>query len=128
MEGREIREQGSPWTGTAFLVEALLLLLLLLATLAVFVSLLSRAITQSDEQAALDRAMVVATNTAESFSASPATYVCEPIQDGMDVTCSVTATYLEAGALYEALITVSEGGEAVYELSCARYVSGGGAA
>jgi hypothetical protein len=125
MAERHAHEQENSWSGTAFLVEALLLLALLLATLAVFVGLLSRAITTNTKQELLDRAVMIASNSAEEFSASPATYACPPQIDGLDVACDITPTHMEAGTLYEATFSLSSNGEELYELSCARYVGGG---
>lgn len=114
----------NPWAGTAFLVEALVLLLLLLATLAVFVGLLAPAITKGVGQERLDRAVCIASNTAETFSSDPEGFACEPEQDGLHVSCDVVPERMGAGTLYEATITVSDDEAPIYQLSCARYVGG----
>ena len=54
---------------TAFLVEALVLLMVLIATLAVFSTLFSSALVAGKHSARLNEAVLAASNEAESFSA-----------------------------------------------------------
>lgn len=121
--------KANPWGGTAYLVEAMVLLAFLVAALAVCSALFAQSLSTAREQSRLERAVAVATDTAERFSADPSDPEgCIPDDtDGLDVACDVTPEQNAAGTLYEATITVSDGGQQVYTLTTARYVEGGAA-
>ena len=113
--------------GTGFLVEALLVLALLMACLAVFVRLFSAAQLEGLHANHISEAVIVATNCAEEFCADPTGVDGSSSRDGFDVTCEVTPTRRDGGTYYEAHIVVSANDEKLYELDTSRYVSGGDA-
>lgn len=126
------------WHGTAFLVEALLLLAVLTGCIAVFMQLYADASQISTQDAYLSRAVQLASNEAERFAADPAAGDTshDDLADGgysFRTKCSVTANETEAGTLYVANITVTrldENNAEVepdYSLTTSRYVSAGDA-
>lgn len=119
-------DKTNPWGDTAYLVEAMVLLIFLVAVLAVCSALFAQSLTTAREQSRLERAIAVATDAAEQFSADPTGYTPEDT-DEFQVTCSVTPETNAAGTLYEATITVNEDDSQIYTLTTARYVEGGAA-
>lgn len=136
------QRRGSPatWHGTAFVVEALVLLVFLAFALATFMQLFGAAHERGVEERQLTQAVLLATNDAERFAAAPldgsgrAAYGAngsaldsgEAAEAGtFVVTREVTPVDREGGTLYRATITVKCDGETVYELETARYVSDG---
>lgn len=141
---------GSSWASAAFIVESVVLLLFLAASLAVLTSVFAQSLKGSVESARLDAAVIEATNAAERFAADPAH--AEPVvqSGGFVVTCDVTGEKRAGGTLYRAEVKVfaADGGaegegagaeaegdpaaadaattadpaEPVYALSTARYV------
>ena len=111
--------------GTGFLVEALFVLALLMACMAVVVRLFLLAQTEGARANRVSEAVIVATSCAEEFCAHPTHVEGSSSRDGYDVACQVTPERRENGVLYEAHIVVSAQGETLYELDTARYVSGG---
>ncbi len=109
--------------GMAFLIEALVVLAFLMTSLAIFVQLFSSAQIEGKDAARLSRAVLVATNAAEEFSAHPDAAPASTSEDGFTVTCDVTNNKRKAGTLYNATITVLDGEEQVYVLQTARYVN-----
>ncbi len=118
---------------TAFVVETLVLLVVLVASMAVFTQLLSRATSTADQSERLCRAVSVAESAAEEFSADPVAVeagksvgagVATKGRDGFDVTCKVSEDERGSGTLYRAHIVVSDENGTVYELDTSRYVSG----
>lgn len=123
----------SNWAGTAFMVEALVLLAVLVACMAVFTQLFAHAITTAQESERTSNAVIAAQNAAEEFSADPeSVYAGKPVGEGVaangtedeQVVCNVTKTAQAAGTLYAAHITVSDSVGIAYELDVTRYVSG----
>ena len=133
-----------PWHGAAFIVEALVLLAFLMASLGVMASLMGAAHERGAAADRLSHAVILASNEAEAFAAEPdaasstTRYVFEDGAlrqvegDGADAGGGAAAYEVqrlverrgqEAGALYEARIMVSCEGQAVYELDTSRYVS-----
>ncbi len=122
----------SAFSKTAFMIEAMVLLVVLIACMAVFVQLFTRSLSAATNSSELTQAIVIAQNAAEEFSADPAA-----VKDGADlgegvtvngsddfsVTCKVTDTATDAGTLYTARITVSNDDGKVYSLTSTRYVS-----
>ena len=123
---RSIRRAGTR-RGTAFLVEALFVLVLLMASIAVFVRLFSGAQLAGMHANRTSQAVIAATNCAEEFCADPQGVAPKSTQGDFVITCDVTPTKRQAGTYYEAHIVVSAEGETIYELVSARYVSGGDA-
>lgn len=134
-----------PRRGAAFIVEALVLLVFLIASLAVIMQVIAGAHERSIEADRLSNAIILASNDAEAFAADPTSgntggeYV---LVDGQlvqpegpidvldksvyDLTRIVEAQSQPGGTLYTAHIYVSCGGEATYQIDTARYVSNEG--
>lgn len=140
------------WHGTAFLIEALVLVAFLMAALAVVLSLFASARAEEARAARLSEAVTLAQNAAEAFAATD-----EPVSrvrqeagaqtgDLYVVAVDVAAEERATGTLYTATISVSAadtpegadvaegasgatnaesaaGGEALYTLDTARYVA-----
>ena len=130
-------------SGSAFIVEALFLLVFLCASAAVFTQLFAHAANQASEGLELSRAVAVASDAAERFAADPEGVENVALEDGFLVTCEVTSEPGEAsgaegngrGTLYHATIRVyAEGnypetgerpdGKPTYELQTACYERG----
>lgn len=121
-QGASGRSQGH--RGTAFLVEALVVLAFLMVALAVFVQLFSKAQIKGVESTQLSQAVLLATNYAEEFSADPTGVETQMTEDGLTATCNIKENKNKAGTLYEATIEVSDGSKTVYTLNTARFVNG----
>lgn len=142
------------WHGTALLVEALVLLAFLVASLALFMQVFAQARGMGAEGSELAQAVAMASNLAEEFAADPATEP-EPLErDGLTASCAVATVAADgtggqtgsgaddalsgapagdssgaAGTLYRATILVTDGdGDEVYRLVTERYASGDDAA
>ena len=124
MERRAAHTKATSFSHAAFTVEAIILLVFLVGALAVFTQLFARATTTSQQAAQLEQAVVLATDTAEQFSADPTSVAAKTTHDDLTVTCSVTQTQETGGTLYNANIVVSSSDSQVYSISTARYVSG----
>lgn len=135
------------WHGAAFIVEALVLLAFLMASLAVLVGLMGSAHERGSAADELSCAAILAANDAEKFAADPTApqdaerYAsvdgrlvklssddAEEDATVYELVRTVIPRGQEAGTLYEARILVSCGGKPVYELSTSRYVSTEGVA
>ena len=130
-----VSKQGKTrWTGTAFMIEALVLLFVLVASLAVFTSLFAYAANSSQQAKRISSASVVAQNAAEEFSADPAAVNdgqslgtgAAQGADAFEVSCKVSAQGQGNGTLYSAHITVSDAQGEAYALDTVRYVEGVG--
>lgn len=124
MERRSLHTRGTSFAHAAFTVEAIILLVFLVGALAVFTQLFAYATNTSREAAQLEQAIVLATDTAERFSADPTSVNASTTQDDLTVTCNITQTQETGGTLYNAHITVTSGNATVYDITTARYVSG----
>lgn len=138
------------WHGTALLVEALVLLAFLVASLALFMQAFAQARGMGAEGSELAQAVAMASNLAEEFAADPATEP-EPLErDGLTASCEVATVAAggadgqtgsgaddatsggssgdssgAAGTLYRATILVTDGdGDEVYRLVTERYARG----
>ena len=114
------------WHGTALVVEALLILVVVVACLAVFVRLFGFAFATNWEDQHRAQAIILASNQAERFAAdySPnqeGAFVEET--NGYTITRVVTAHPTERGVLYSASIAVDWGDTPLYQLDTAHYVS-----
>ena len=125
--------EGLSWSNTSFLVEALILLVVLIASMAVFTTLFVHASSGANDAARLSSATAIAQNAAEEFSSNPQAVaagkkvgegVAKSSEDNFDVTCKVSSENEGAGVLYTATITVSDDAGEVYSLDASRYVSG----
>ncbi len=120
------------WTGTAFMIEALVLLFVLVASLAVFTSLFAYSANSAQQAQRITDATAVAQSAAEEFSANPVAVEAGNSvgasayqgAEGFDVSCQVTKNPQAGGALYSAHITVSDAQGEAYALDVARYVEG----
>lgn len=121
------------WHGKAFLVEALVLLVFLVASLSILVALFVQARTEADEGERLSQAVQLAQNAAEEFAADPVGSQGLAIEDGgLVATVQVGEEAHESGSLLNATVTVVdeegggsiEAGEEIYRLDTARYVLG----
>lgn len=123
-------------SGSAFIVEALILLVFLAASVAVFTQLFAHAATQATESVQLSRAVAMASDTAERFAADPDGVQAVTADDGLIVACTTTQTPTERGVMHHATIRVYKAtddakggdlpdGEPIYEIQTACYESGG---
>ena len=123
--------QGSPtWAGSAFIVEAILLLAFLVASSAVFVQLFSAASLRSDESSVMATAVAAASTTAERFAGDPKNVQETTEYDGLIVSCKTDSVKRAGGTMYHADITVYASGDApvgdgtvIYAVSTSTYVS-----
>lgn len=121
------------WTSTAFMVEAIVLLFFLIASMAVFTQLFGLATTTSTEATRLANASTIAQNAAEEFSANPVS-VAKGTRVGLGaaagtsgnfkVSCDVSKKKKGTGTLYSAHIVVSDDNGEAYALDADRFVEG----
>jgi Tfp pilus assembly protein PilV len=112
------------WSGASFVVESLVLLFFLVASLAVVMQLFSSSVKRGEQGETLSQAVVLASNKAEQFSADPTSAAGHSQEDDYIVDCAVTPETTSAGILYHASITVSKNGSEVYSVETSRYASG----
>ena len=117
------RSDRTTWPGIAFILESLLLLLFVSASLAVLMSLFVQADLLGEENVRRSEAIIVATNVAETFAQDPSSVESAFEQDGYQVTCDVSPQDNEAGTLSLAHIAVSFEDTVLYELTTANYQS-----
>lgn len=117
------RSDRATWPGMAFILESLLLLLFVSASLAVLMSLFVQASLWGEENVQRSKAIIVASNTAEAFAQDPTSVASAFEQDGFQVTCEMTPKDSDAGTLTTAHIAVSEDDTVLYELTTASYQS-----
>ena len=118
------RTQGRPaWSGMAVVVEAMVLLVFLLGSLAVITQLFAAASVRAQEGRLLAEAVAAATTTAERFAADPASVEDAHTEGDLTVRCDVTSEKAGTGTLYHATIRVFGGTSkpALYTLTTARY-------
>lgn len=123
---------GFIWSKTAFMVEALILLVVLIASMAVFTQLFARSWTRANDSDRLTNAVVVAQNAAEEFCSDPAAVkngqtvgqgIAKNGTDEFKVNCTITETAKDAGTLYTANISVSDDEGVAYQVTSSQYVS-----
>ena len=126
LDRKALTHMRTPWSSVAFIVESILLLLFLVASLAVLTKIFSASLNHSVESRTLDAATIAATSIAEHFAADP-TGVNEETQLGdLRIVCSVEGEQHASGVLYHATIDVfdtsaSGSNEPVYTLTTASY-------
>jgi type II secretory pathway pseudopilin PulG len=126
---REKTPKGASWSGAAFLVESMLLLVLLAVSMSVLVQVFGLSLQRSHESEELSRAIAAAEDAAERFASDPAAAEGTIDVDGLRVVCEVDEESQHHGTFYRATISVYDFGEpdagqgALYALSTARYVS-----
>lgn len=125
------RPTHSSWTSVAFIVESILLLLFLVASLAVLTSVFTSSLNRSVESRTLDAATIAASSVAEHFAADPLAVAGETDLGDLNVACTVSLEDRADGILYKAHIDVfdtSAGGDEpalVYSLDTLKYQAGG---
>lgn len=113
-----MRDRQPLWHGAAFLVEALVLLAFLAASLAVLFSLFANSRTEADRAARLSEAVAIAQNAAEGIAAAD-TFPTDAVPATQTVTGAQTGTTYElaielepqatgVGTLWHATITVRD--------------------
>ena len=117
------------WPGMAFLVEALLLLVFVTASFAVFTYLFATSSESANESKNLTDAVALASTTAERFAAEPTSVEGEFIEGGLRVVCDVRPEERPGGTMYHATISVSrsdsaDGSSPIYEIQTSKYESG----
>ena len=126
---KNLRRARVSWSSASFIVESILLLLFLVASLAVLTQVFSASLTRSVESRTLDAASIAATSIAEHFAADPAS-IDEKTQLGdLLITCDVTHENRAGGIMYHAKIDVYDlsgyHNGSVYSLETSSYQSGG---
>ena len=107
------------------MVEAMLLLVFLIGSLALFTSLFASSVKRGDESRELTVAVAVASDTAERFAADPSSVPASTVKNDMVVTCDVTDDKRPGGTYHKALITVyGADAQPVYSVTTAVYESG----
>lgn len=96
----------SRWSGVAFLIEAMLLLVFVMASLAVFTQLFAESGERANQSKALTDAVAIASTTAERFAADPQGIDSRFEYEGLLVTCDVTSETRAGGTLWHADIAV----------------------
>ena len=98
---------------SAFVIEAVFLILFLVASLAVVMSMLSLSYRQETQAALTTRAMSYAMESAERFvvECESDTATFSRVEDGMAIRCDVTSFPTTAGTLYYAHIEVYPTGD-----------------
>ena len=119
----------------AFMVESLVLLAALIATMAVFTQLFAGSMTTTEQTRRTTEAAVIAQNAAEEFSSDAVSVAAgKPVgrgvaqggtdgSGGFSVDCDVSSQPQAAGTIYKAHITVYDAKGTAYELDATRYVS-----
>jgi hypothetical protein len=114
-----------PWTGAAFVVEAMLLLLFLIAAVALLTRLFALSVEESAESRELTMAVAAASDAAERFAAAPGSVPARSSGGDLTVTCDVTDEPRARGVYHKAEIRVfDKAGEAVYALTTGAYEGG----
>lgn len=131
---RATRVQDPPrWSGMAFLVESMALVVVLMVALAILTQLFALSLDRSRQGEELAQAVALASNVAERFGADPQGAPAERVEGNLRARCEVTARECADGVLYQADISVYPAdssrslgeGESVYELKTAAFVGGG---
>lgn len=109
--------EGGVRHSAAFIVEAMVLLVFLVLALAMTTKMTIGARSDAALASDLSRAVALAQNTAEEFSADPAGFAANPVivresEGGLRVQCTVEAEQRAAGTMYTAHIVVT-GGDSV---------------
>lgn len=128
-KNEQIEDASRTKVNTAFLIEALVLMAVLIASMAVFTQLFTHSAVAAHQAEELTRATLLAQNAAEEFSSDPAAVAAGDASavdgsDGLTVSCDVDSDAQGRGTLYTAHITVSDDSGEVYALDASRYESG----
>lgn len=129
-----MRDRQPLWHGAAFLVEALVLLAFLAASLAVLFSLFASSRAEANRAARLSEAVAIAQNAAEGIAAAdtfsadavPATQVVTGAQTGTtyELAIELEPQATGAGTLWHATITVCDADASASATDAARSAAG----
>ncbi len=135
-------EKSPRWVNAAFMVEALVLLVVIVAAMAVFSSLFANATLSAKSAEQTTQAVQLASNAAEEFSNDPAAVAQGQVvglgyaidgftHDGLTVHTAVSDEQTDEGTLYTAHIAVTQEGDSgqsqadeLYAIDVTRYVKG----
>ena len=128
-KNEQIEDASKTKVNTAFLIEALVLMAVLIASMAVFTQLFTHSAVAAHQAEDLTRATLLAQNAAEEFSSDPAAVaagktVGQGVAAGNVSAGDVDSDAQGRGTLYTAHITVSDDSGEVYALDASRYESG----
>lgn len=123
---KRVEQARTSWSSVAFVVESVLLILFLVASLAVLTQVFSTSLNRSVESRTLDAATIAASSIAEHFAADPTGVDEETTLGDLHIVCKVTDEPRKGGTMYHAQIDVydttgAHGGVPVYSISTARY-------
>ncbi len=122
-ETREQTRDRPRWHSMAFLVESMILLVFLAASLAVFIQLFSKSAAWATSAEKLSSAIAAAGNGAERFAANPENTEESAYDGDLRVVTSVEAEKQTGGTLYHATVEVYDDSTLLYTIQTARYVS-----
>ena len=103
---REHRTVRPAWSGSAFIVEALFVLLFLAAFSALFVRLFAHAVSEANMSLDLSQAVAQAQDVAERFAADPRSVEEITVSGDMMTVCSIEEEETGRGTLYHATVWV----------------------
>ena len=118
--GRGLQRGGTPWQGTAFLVEACLMLGIIVASVAVFAALFAAASREGTRAEQLTRAVTAARDAAETFAAEGSDAAGTWEADGLTVRVDVAADVEVPGLARAVVIVYDAEGAELYRLETAR--------
>ena len=122
--------EGGVRHSTAFIVEAMVLLVFLVLALAMTTKMTIGARSDAALASDLSRAVALAQNTAEEFSADPAGFAASPTivregEGGLRAQCTVEAEQRTAGTMYTAHIVVTGGDSVLAQRARAKAAAAG---
>ena len=121
------------WSGAAFLIEAMLLLVFVMASLAVFTQMFAASSQSANQGKDLTDAVAIAAATAERFAADPQSVASEFDQGDLHIVCDIRSKARDGGTMYYATISVSrldslaglpDDASPIYEVQTSKYESG----
>ena len=130
LDRKELTHLRTPWSSVAFIVESVLLLLFLVASLAVLTKIFSASLNHSVESRTLDAATIAASSIAEHFAADPNSVEERTVLGDLVIMCTVTDEERPGGTMKYADIRVYDTsekntGSAIYTISTSHYESDG---
>lgn len=128
LDRRELAHTRTPWASMAFIVESILLLLFLVASLAVLTRIFSASLNHSVESRTLDAATIAASSIAEHFAADPNSVEERTVLGDLVIMCTVNDEQRPGGVMRYADISVYDlseqsKGAAIYTISTSHYES-----
>lgn len=102
--GRPVRLSRPPWSNVAFLVEAMLLLVFVMGSMAVCTQLFGQAVERGLQSERLSQAIAAVTDRAELFAANPQAAQGVAREGGLVVVCAVSDEARPGGTFYHATI------------------------